>query len=148
MLPATAAVVTVVLVGTSAPAQVFHAQGSSDASASQRAAGRAKAFGIRVGSATGLRPGGQTAVPLRYSNPFRHRLVVRSQTIEVTSAARTCPAEFVDLTQARAVLARPVTVPARGAATLDVVLSMRSDAPEGCQGVSFTTTVRAQGHKR
>ena len=145
LLPLTAAVLTVVLLGASAPAQEFRAQGSSGAGPAPRAGNE---FGIRVGSVTGLRPGGDVTVPVRYSNPFSHGLVVRSQEIQVASPSRACPPANVDLTQARGVLAKSLVVPARGASTVDLVLSMRANAPDGCQGVAFSTTVRAQGRKR
>jgi hypothetical protein len=145
LLPLTAAaVLTTILVGTSAPAQVFRAQGSSGVAAPR---GGSNMFGIRVGSVTGLRPAGEVTVPVRYSNPFPHSLVVRSQDIQVSSPARACPATTVDLTRARSALAKPLVLPARQSKTVIVVLSMQDTAPEGCQGVRFTTTVRAQGRK-
>jgi hypothetical protein len=144
LLPlAAAALVTMVLVQRPAQPQVFRAQGSSGGVAARAS----NEFGVRVGSATGLRPGGTVTVPVRYSNPFGYGLAVASQDVQVTSPSAACPALTVDLTQARAVLGRAVTIPARGARTVNVVLSMRATAPDACQGVRFVMTIRAQGRK-
>ena len=144
LLPlAAAALVSMVLVGRSDPAPVFQARGSSDGSAARAS----NQFGIRVGSVTGLRPGGQVTVPVKYSNPFPHSLAVRSQDIQVTSPSAACPAATIDLTLARQVLAKALVVPTRGSKTINVVLSMRDTAPDACQGVRFVTTIRAQGRK-
>jgi hypothetical protein len=144
LLPlAAAALVATALVGRSAPAEVLRAQGSSDGTAARAG----NQFGIRVGSVTGLRPGGEVTVPVRYSNPFSHGLAVRSQDIQVASPSTACPATTVDLSQAREALAKALVVPARGSRTVNVVLAMRDTAPDACQGVRFVTTIRAQGRK-
>ncbi len=142
---AAAAVTVGVLLGTSAPARMLQAQGTSGAVAAARTSGE---FGIRVGAATGLHPGGGVTVPVRYNNPFPHALVVRSQDIQVTSPSPLCPATTIDLTRARTVLGKSLVVPAREARTIEIVLVMRAGAPDGCQGVRLTTTIKAQGRKK
>lgn len=140
-----AAVVVAVLLATASSGQVFRATGSSAGAAAPRGSSQ---FGIRVGSVKGLHPGGDVEVRVRYTNPFGHGLVVGSQRIRVTSPSPDCPPATVDLSRALSVLTRPLVVPARSSRTLRVVLAMRATAPDGCQGVRFTTSIDAQGRKQ
>lgn len=145
LLPlAAAALVTATLAGTSAPAEVLTARGTSGSEAARGS----NQFGVRVGSSAGLHPGGEVSVRVTYSNPFGFGLVVGSQNIRVTSPSPTCSATTVDLSRALTVLAKRVVVPARGATTVTIPLSMRATAPDACQGVRFTTSIEAQGRKK
>jgi hypothetical protein len=92
------------------------------------------------GVAIGLYPGlqGRLHVTVRNPNPFAVRVIALS--VAVGSAAKGCPARFVQPGR----LARPFRVRGRGLARVALPIRMASNAPRVCNGLRFPLRFRAR----
>ena len=93
------------------------------------------------GQVEDLVPAAPRELVVRFANPNGAPLLVSSVTTEVSSPTASCPASALRVGDLRS----PVTVPAQGAASGAVAVTLAGDAPAACQGVRFALSFRATG---
>ncbi len=103
-------------------------------------AGTTTSFGIR-GDVDGLAPGREAVLRLELDNPHDTALQVEGVTVTVGDAADGCPADVLEV----AALPAPVAVAARGTASAQLVVRMRPEAGDACQGGSFPLSYAGTG---
>jgi len=88
------------------------------------------------GSSVGLYPGATVQLPLRIENPNQEDLLVTAITVSVTeTSASTCD---VSNLQASDYSGPGFMIRANDGASLSLSLTMTREAPDPCQGVTFT----------
>lgn len=89
-----------------------------------------------AGDASGLYPGGTVELPLTLDNPYAEDIRVTSITVSVTgTSAPSCAASNLHTPDYEG---PGIIVPAHGASSLSLAVSLSRSAPDGCQNVTFT----------
>jgi hypothetical protein len=86
------------------------------------------------GEVDGLYPGANTTLDARVTNPQPFTIRVTSVATAVDSANPSCPGSMLEIGDVRA----PVDVPSGTTGTVPIAVHMDGNAPESCQGVTFT----------
>lgn len=148
------AVVPVVLAGGTAAYAYWSANGSGSAAV---ASATAAAITVTGTTSAQLYPGSKAGVQVTLGNPNVYPVRMTTLTaVTVTSSDETaCPASTIVVASAVAtglssggyVLPTPVDVPSRssGSVTLPDLLTMATDAPNGCQSKTFTVNMTFTG---
>jgi hypothetical protein len=87
-----------------------------------------------TGEVDGLYPGVVKMLDVRVTNPQPFTIRVTSVATAVDSADPSCPGSMLDIGGVRA----PVDVPSGATGTVPIAVHMDGNAPESCQGVTFT----------
>jgi hypothetical protein len=111
----------------------------------------AKTFGVTVGQLPTLYPSLVRSLPVTYTNPNSFDISVTTYRVSVSvpgplSAA--CPASSLQVPAGTITLTPALTVARNGSVGTTVPVKLPADAPEGCQGVTFTITVNASAVKK
>jgi hypothetical protein len=85
------------------------------------------------GQVEDLRPGGAQPMVLTVRNPNRVGIRVTTLTVRAGAASAGCPASSLTLPQ----WSGSLLVPKNGTATLTVNVTLRSSAPDACQGARW-----------
>lgn len=96
---------------------------------------------VLSGTVEGLYPGATLHLPVLAANPNARPVVITSLATTVTSAPTGCPADALQ----PGGLGEPLSVAANGSALGRIPVTMRTDAPNDCQGATFALAFRALG---
>jgi len=86
------------------------------------------------GSVSGLVPGSHRSIELQVANPNGREVTVTDVAVTVTADQDGCPAATLEVGRMPA----SISVPASGSSTTTLPVTLAADAPDACQGASFT----------
>lgn len=110
-----------------------------------------KSFGVTVGQTQALFPGLDRALPVTYSNPNNFEIFVASYRVSVSvpaAAAGACPASNLEVPSGIVTLNPRLVAPKKGSVQTTIPIRLSAGAPDGCQQVAFTITVKATAVKK
>lgn len=111
----------------------------------------AKTFGVTVGQTPLLYPSLVRQLPVTYSNPNSFDISITTYHVSVSvpsSQATACPASSLQVPSGTITLSPALTAPKKGSVATTIPIKLPADAPEGCQGVTFSITVNASAVKK
>jgi len=90
-----------------------------------------------------LWPGAQVPLKVTVENPYRFDILLTSLSVGVASASPSCPASVLHVSP----FDGEVRITGRGQGTVELMASLDSEAPDGCQGVEWALTYTATARR-
>jgi hypothetical protein len=111
----------------------------------------AKTFGVTVGQTPTLYPSVARTLPVTFTNPNSFDISITTFHVSVSvppSQSTACPASSLQVPTGTITPSPALTAPRNASIGTSVSVKLPANAPEGCQGVTFTVTVSASAVKK
>jgi hypothetical protein len=106
---------------------------------------------VTIGQTPLLYPTVTRNLPVSYTNPNSFDIEVSTYRVSVSvpsSNVAACPPSSLMVPAGTVTLNPRITVPKKGSVSRIIPIRLGADAPEGCQGVTFSITLNATAVKK